>query len=88
MRKIRSHLKADRWYRAATVGAIIVGHLNRGDLAEAWRCLKAWSITAEDRPPKPCQEMMETQTAKREEVYKKAPPPMNHIPINVEPKEI
>ena len=63
-RKIKAHLQDDRRHRTAAVGASIMGHLEGGELAEAWRCLKGWYAAAGDRPPEPCHETMTKQTAK------------------------
>ena len=65
-----------------------MGHLEGGELAEAWRCLKGWYATAEDRPPKPRHETMVTQTTKRVDLYKRVPLLGAPIPINVKPKEV
>ena len=70
------------------MGASIVGHLEGGDLAEAWACLKGCYAAVGDRPPKPCNDTMITQTSKRVELYRKVPPPGDPIPINVEPKDV
>ena len=88
VRRIKSHLKDDRQYRAAAVGVNIVGHLEGGELAEAWQCLKGWYATAEDRPPKPRHKTMVTQTTNREELYKRVPPLGPPILINIDPKEV
>ena len=66
----------------------IEGHLELGDLKEAWRCLKGLYTAALDRPPKPCHNSMEKQTAEREELYWKVSPPWDPIPINVEPFDL
>ena len=65
-----------------------MGHLEGGELAESWRCLKGWYAEAGDRPPKPCHETMGKQTAERVELYERVPPPGEPICINVEPKEV
>ena len=88
VRKIKEHLQDDRRHRTAAVGASIVGHLEGGELAEAWKCLEGWYAAAGDRPPKPCNETMVTQTSERVKLYRKVPPPGDPIPINVEPKEV
>ena len=87
-RRIRAALKADRCQRAANVGATIVGHLEAGDLEEAWRAIKGWYTNATVRPPKPCYKTMATQTAEREELYRKVHPPGEPIPCNVETRDV
>ena len=83
VQKIKAHLQDDRRHRTAAVGANIVGYLEGGDLAEAWSCLKRWYAAVVNRPPKPCNKTMATQTSKRVELYRKVPPPGDPIPINV-----
>ena len=62
----------------------IKGHLESGDLKEAWCCLKGWYTVALDMPPKPCHDFMYRQTSAREELYWKVSPPGEPIPINNE----
>ena len=73
MRKIKRHLQDDRRHWAAAMGASITGHLEGGDLAEAWRCLNRWYAVTGERPPKPCHETMVTQTAERVEIQTDTP---------------
>jgi hypothetical protein len=62
-RKIKASLAADCKQRAANAAADIEGHLGAGDLKEAWRTLKGWYGSAEDRPPPACHDTMVKQTA-------------------------
>ena len=87
-REIKASLKADRAKRAENVATAVEGHLQTGDLKEAWRCLKGWYRAVEDRAPKPCYQSLGKQTAEREELYRKVPPPGDPIPINVEPFDV
>ena len=73
-RKVKASLQKDRQKRAATAASAIEGHLDSGELQEAWRCLKGWYATASDKAPKPCYESMVKQTKKRAELYRKVPP--------------
>ena len=88
VRKIKAHLQDDRRHMTAAVKASIMGHLEGGELAEAWKCLKAWYAASGDRPPKPCHETMDKQTVERVELYERVPLTGEPIPINVEPKEV
>ena len=88
MWKIKEHLQDDRRHRLAAVEASIVGHLEGGHLAEAWKFLKGWYTAAGGRLPKPCNEIMMMQTSEQVELYWKVPPPGDPIPINVEHKEV
>jgi hypothetical protein len=49
--------------------------LAEGEMQEAWRLLKGWYRSAEDRLPKPCHEAMVKQTKERETLYVKVSPP-------------
>jgi len=57
-----------------TAAETIEGHLESGDLKEAWRALKGWYAQASDRLPKPCYDSMVKQTAERVKLYEKVPP--------------
>ena len=87
-RRIRAALKADRCQHAANRGATIVGHLEAGDLEEACRAIKGWYTNATAMPPKPCYKTMATQTAEREELYRKVHPPGEPIPWNVDTTDV
>ena len=88
VRKIRSCLKDGMRHRATSTGTSIGGHLDGSDLADAWRCLKGWYTTAEDRSPTPCHETMVNQTTEQEELHEKVSLPRDPIPINPEPKRV
>ena len=62
--------------------------LAEGETQEAWRLLKGWYRSAEDRPSKPCHDAMTKQTKDRETLYAKVSPPGASIPINVQPFDI
>ena len=51
----------------------------------AWRYLKGWYRTAEDRAPKACPESLASQTAERVDLYAARPPPGENVPLNVTP---
>ena len=53
VRKIKAHLQDCRRHRTGAVGASIVGHLEGGELAEAWKCLKGWYAAAGTGRPSP-----------------------------------
>ena len=63
VRKIKAHLQDDRRHRTMAVGGSIMGHMEGGELVEAWKCLKGWYAAAGDRPPKPCHDTMGKQIA-------------------------
>ena len=87
-RRIKAALKEDRRKRAADVAETIELKLAEGEMQEAWRLLKGWYRSAEDRPPKPCHDAMTKQTKDRETLYAKVSPPGASIPINVQPFDI
>jgi hypothetical protein len=87
-RRIRKALKADRALRAANVADEVEGHLAAGDPKEAWRSIKGWYRSVEDRPPKPNYQRMKTLTQERIDLYTAAPPPGAPIPINVDPFDV
>ncbi len=51
-------------------------------MKEAWRTLKGWYRSAEDRPPPACHDTMVRQMAKRVELYARAPPLGPPLPYN------
>ena len=87
-RQIKNALKKDRIKRAEKVASEVEGFLSAGELQEAWRAIKGWYRTAEERPPTPCHETMARQTDKREKLYTRQQPAGEPIPINVEPTEV
>ena len=74
--------------RAANVADEVEGHLAAGDPKEAWRSIKGWYRSVEDRPPKPNYQRMETLTQEQIDLYTAAPPPGAPIPINVDPFDV
>ncbi len=74
-RKIKACLKADRLTRAATTASNVKGCLAAGEYIEAWRYLKGWYHSAEDRAPKPCPETLAKQTEEGIQLYTAVPPP-------------
>ena len=87
-RSIRQSLKDDRALRAANVADEVETHLEAGDPKEAWRRIKGWYRSVEDRPPKPNYQRMETLTQERIDLYTAVPPPGAPIPINVDPFDV
>ena len=81
-REIKSFLAAERKQRAANAATDIEGHLGAGNVKEAWRTLKGWYRSAEDRPPPACHDTMVKQTAERVDLYTKAPPLGPPLPYN------
>ena len=86
--KFYTPLKADRCQCVANTRATVIGHLKLGDLKERWRTIKEWYTSATDRPPKPCFKVMAKQTADRDELYRKVPPPGDSIPCNIESSDV
>jgi len=87
-RRIRQSLKADRATRAANVADEVETHLAAGDPKEAWRSIKGWYRSVEDRPPKPNYQRMEALTQERVDLYTAETPPGDPIPINVDPFDV
>ena len=63
----------------------VESQLEAGDPKEAWRCIKGWYRSVEDRPPKPNFQRMDALTQERVDLYTAEPPPGAPIPINVDP---
>jgi hypothetical protein len=68
-REIKATIKADKQKLTAKVGNLILAELAKGDVQEAFRHLKGWYWKAADMQARPCQQTMECQTNKREELY-------------------
>jgi hypothetical protein len=73
-RQLKSRLAADRLKHAKNTALTIKGCLAAGDFVEAWRNLKGWYRSVEDRAPKACPETLALQTAERVELYTAVPP--------------
>ncbi len=63
-------------------------HLAAGDPKEAWRSIKGWYRSVEDRPPKPNYQRMEALTQERIDLHSAQPPPGDPIFINVDPFDV
>ena len=74
-RCIRKSLKEDRALRAANVADEVESHLEAGDPKEAWRSIKGWYRSVEDRPPKSNHQRMKTLTQERIDLYTAEPLP-------------
>jgi hypothetical protein len=83
-RKIKVCLKANCLQRATTTASYVEGCLAAGEYIEAWRHLKGWYRSAEDRAPKPCPETLAKQTDERIQLYTAVPPPGWAMRFNVE----
>ncbi len=83
--QVKARLAADRLERAKNTALTIKGWLAAGDFVEAWRNLKGWYCSVEDRAPKACPETLASQTVERVELYTAVPPPGWLMPINVTP---
>ena len=84
-RKVKAGLNIDRAQRATDTAEAMELRLREWEPKEAWRLLKGWYRTVEDRAPKPCYQSMERQTRERVELYTKVQPPGDPIPINIDP---
>jgi hypothetical protein len=73
--QIQACLAADCHKRASNTALQIKGCLAAGDFVEAWRNLKGWYQSAEDRALKACPETLASQTAERVELYTVVCPP-------------
>ncbi len=80
--KIKSLLTVDRKQCAANAASTVKSHLGNGAVKEAWRTLKGWYRSAEDRPPPACPETMVKQMAECVELYVMAPPMGEALPFN------
>ncbi len=87
-RKIKVCLKANCLQRAATTASNVEGCLAAGEYIEAWRHLKGWYHSAEDRAPKPCPKILAKQTYERIQLYTAIPPPGWAMRFNVEPSAV
>ncbi len=56
-----------------------------GEYIEAWRHLKGWYRSVDDRAPKPCPETLAKQTDKRIQLYTAVAPPGWAMWLNVDP---
>ena len=66
---IKAAIKADKQKPTAKVGNLIVAELVKGDVKEAFRHLKGWYRKAAETQARPCRQIMDHQTDKREEFY-------------------
>jgi hypothetical protein len=67
--KIGAAIKVDKCKLTANVGNLIIAKLSKGDIKEAFRHLKVWYWMGAKTQARPCHQMMEIQTDKREELY-------------------
>jgi hypothetical protein len=67
-REIKAAIKVDKQKLTAKVGDSIVAELAKGNVKEAFRHLKGWYGKATETQARPCQQTMERQTNKREEL--------------------
>jgi hypothetical protein len=79
--QVKARLAADRLKCAKNTASTIKGCLALGDFVEAWRNLKGWYCSVEDRAPKAFPETLALQTAERVELYTAVPPPGWLMPI-------
>ncbi len=86
--KIKICLKVDRLQRAATTALNVKGCLAAGEYIEAWRYLKGWYCSAEDRAPKPRPETLAKQTEERIQLYTAVPFPGWAMRFNVDPSDV
>ncbi len=56
--QVKVQLVADRLKSAKKTASMIKGCLAAGDFVEAWRNLKGWYCSVEDRAPKACPETL------------------------------
>jgi hypothetical protein len=81
-RQIAARLKGDRQHQAADVAANIKMHLVGRETKELWRCLKGWYKTASESTPAASPMLLTAQTAKRVNLYRRAPPPRGTSPYS------
>jgi len=87
-RAMWASLANDRRERTKRVGESIEAKLANGDAQEAFRHLKGWYRDASETEARPCKQMMERQTDKWIELYRKRVSPRASIPINMTPVNI
>ena len=63
---------------------MVIGHLVEGNTREAWCTLGGWYKAVAGKAAKPCYQRLERQTAEREALYARVPPPGRRIPKNVD----
>jgi hypothetical protein len=68
-REIKAAIKADKQKLTAEVGDSIIAELSKGDVKEAFWHLNGWYWKVAETQGRPCQQRMEHQTNKREELY-------------------
>jgi hypothetical protein len=81
-------LKTHRAARTAQVGAAIKAELARGNVQEAFWCLKGWYRKTLDSMARPCPQRMERQTAEQVALYARRDSPGDPLPINIDPVHI
>ena len=69
-------------------GEAASGHLAKGDVKKAWKCVQGWYRKSLRQQQKQCHEAMEKQTLEREALYAKVPPPGDRIPCNIPTTDI
>ena len=88
-RKIKACLQTDHLKRAATTASNFEGCLAAGEyIIKAWRYLKGWYCSAEERAPKPCPETLAKQTDERIQLYTAVPPPGWAMRFNIDPSDV
>jgi hypothetical protein len=87
-RRIKAALASNCKQRAVDVGDKIETLMAAREVKEAWRCLKGWYATVEDRAPKASHDTLVQQTEERTALYSCVPPPGGPLPINVQPFDI
>ena len=68
-REIKAAIKADTQKLTIEFGNLIVTELAKEDIKEAFRNLKGWYREVRETQARPCQQTMEHQTNKQEELY-------------------
>jgi hypothetical protein len=80
--KIKSLFAADYKQCATNAASTVESHLSNGAVKEAWSNLKGWYRWVEDQPLPACPDTMVKHTAKRVELYARAPPMGAALPYN------
>jgi hypothetical protein len=86
--EIKARLKADCLLCAMTTASNVKGCFMAGEYIEAWRHLKGWYHSAEDRALKPCPKTMAKQTQERIDLYAACTPTGLPLPIRVNPAPV
>ena len=82
-KKVRKSLKQDRRARARRAANAAQEHLDKGEIREAFGCIKGWYREAGPKPPKPSRTELNLTGAEYANLYAEEAPAVDPIPIHV-----